>query len=55
MIEHVGTKNTRMGHRSGFTANFTIKRSDFGMTYGLGGALGDEVTLMIGIEGIKKN
>ncbi len=55
VIEHVGTKNTRMGHRSGFTANFTIKRSDFGMTYGLGGALGDEVTLMIGIEGIKKN
>ena len=55
VIEHIGTKETRMGVRSGFTANFTIKRSDFGMTYGLGGVLGDDVTLMIGIEGVKKN
>ncbi len=55
VIEHIGTKETRMGVRSGFTANFTIKRSDFGMTYGLGGVLGDEVMLMIGIEGVKKN
>ncbi len=55
VIEHIGTKETRMGVRSGFTANFTIKRGDFGMTYGLGGVLGDDVTLMIGIEGVKKN
>jgi polyisoprenoid-binding protein YceI len=53
MIEHIGTKETRMGVRSGFTANFTIKRSDFGMNY-MVGAIGDEVTLMIGIEGVKK-
>ncbi len=55
VIEHVGTKDTRRGTKSGFTVNFTIKRSDFGMTYGLGGVLGDDVTMMIGIEGIKKN
>ena len=53
MIEHIGTKTTRRGTRAGFTANFTIKRSDFGMGFMLG-ALGDDVTLMIGIEGIQK-
>ncbi len=53
VIEHIGTKKTRMGVRSGFTANFTIKRSDFGMSY-MVGMIGDEVTLMIGIEGVKK-
>ena len=53
VIEHIGTKTTRRGTRSGFTANFTIKRSDFGMGFMLG-ALGDDVTLMIGIEGVKK-
>ena len=42
-----------MGVRSGFTANFTIKRSAFGMSY-MVGMLGDEVSLMIGIEGVKK-
>ncbi len=52
-IEHIGTKDTRMGTRSGFTTNFTIKRSDFGMGY-MVGMLGDDVTLMIGIEGKKK-
>jgi len=53
VIEHIGTKDTRGGTKSGFTAKFTIKRSDFGMTYGKG-MIGDEVTLMIGIEGRKK-
>ena len=53
VLAHIGPKTTRRGTRSGFTANFTIKRSDFGMGFMLG-ALGDDVTLMIGIEGIKK-
>ncbi len=53
VVEHIGTKETRMGVRSGFSTNFTIKRSDFGMGFMLG-MLGDEVTLMIGIEGVKK-
>ncbi|MEM1165687.1 MAG: YceI family protein [Planctomycetota bacterium] len=40
--------------KSGFHGTFTIKRSDFGMTYGIdNGALGDEVTLMVSIEGDK--
>ncbi|MCA8953838.1 MAG: YceI family protein [Planctomycetes bacterium] len=39
------------GHRAGYEATFTVKRSDFGMKYGLdGGALGDEVTLMVALE-----
>jgi polyisoprenoid-binding protein YceI len=39
------------GKRVGFSTTFTIKRSDFGMTYGIDkNALGDEVTLMIDLE-----
>ena len=42
------------GKRIGFATTFTIKRSDFGMTYGVDkNALGDEVTLSIAIEGIQ--
>lgn len=37
---------------AGLGATFTIKRSAFGMTYGIEkGALGDEVTIMVGLEG----
>ncbi len=39
--------------RMGGEAVFTIKRSDFGMTFMMPG-LGDEVTLMLSFEGIKK-
>jgi len=39
------------GKRVGFASTFTIKRSDFGMTYGVDkNALGDEVTLSIALE-----
>jgi polyisoprenoid-binding protein YceI len=39
------------GKRVGFGTTFTVKRSDFGMTYGIDkNALGDEVTLMIDLE-----
>lgn len=35
----------------GWSSTFTIKRSDFGMNYGLAkNALGDEITVMIGLE-----
>lgn len=37
----------------GFDAKTKIKRSDFGINYGLP-AIGDEMTLLIGAEGIKK-
>lgn len=39
------------GKRVGYSSTFTIKRSDFGMTYGVDkNVLGDEVTLMIDLE-----
>ncbi len=37
---------------SGFSATSSLKRSDFGMTYGLP-AIGDEVELRIEVEGIR--
>jgi len=37
----------------GFDATATIKRSDFGMKYGLP-AIGDEITMYIEAEGVKK-
>ena len=45
------------GYRSGFEATTVLKRSDYGIDYGLGekggGAVGDEVEVNILIEGIK--
>ncbi len=38
---------------AGFSATATLKRSDFGMTYGLPG-IGDEVEIRLEVEGIKK-
>ena len=52
-LEHIGTKNTRMGRRSGFHTTFSISRSEFGINY-MPQGLGDEITIMIGIEGQKK-
>ncbi|QOJ00433.1 MAG: YceI family protein [Phycisphaeraceae bacterium] len=43
------------GYRAGFDTSFTLKRSDFGMTYGVAqGSLSDEVTVMVGFAGVKK-
>ena len=39
--------------RGGGETHFTIKRSDFGMNFQLG-AIGDEVTIILSLEGIKK-
>jgi polyisoprenoid-binding protein YceI len=45
----------RFGYRVGMDATFTIKRTDFGMSYGVDqGSLGDEVTLMVGFAGVRK-
>lgn len=39
----------------GAEATFTVKRSDFGMTYGTAdGALGDEVAVTVALEGAKR-
>jgi polyisoprenoid-binding protein YceI len=54
-LRPVGARETRMGYRRGFDAEATIRRSDFGMTtYLENGGLGDEVRLMIGLEGARK-
>ena len=53
-LEWIGSKTTPRGTVAGFEAVFTIKRSDFGMNYGVeNGALGDEVKLIVAIEGKK--
>ena len=41
------------GYRTGFTTEFTIKRSEFGMDYLMSG-LGDEVHITVSIEGIRQ-
>lgn len=56
-MEHIGTKDLgeRGGYRMGFEGTVTIKRSDFGMKYGIDmGMLGDEVKLILGIEGVRQ-
>lgn len=40
------------GHRAGAELTFTIKRSDFGMSY-MQGPVGDDVRLIVSIEGIR--
>lgn len=43
------------GYQAGFDVTFSIKRSEFGMTYGVAqGVLGDEVSLTIGLSGARK-
>jgi polyisoprenoid-binding protein YceI len=49
-VEKVG-EGEFYGKRVGFSTTFTIKRSEFGMTYGVDkNVLGDDVTLMIDLE-----
>ena len=49
-VEHVGDGEFH-GTRRGYLATFPVKRSDFGMTYGVDqNVLGDEVTLTISLE-----
>ena len=43
----------RSGYLAGFAGEFTINRSDFGITT-YPGALGEEVRILLGIEGRKK-
>jgi polyisoprenoid-binding protein YceI len=52
-VEHVGTADTQMGHRSGYDCDLTLKRSDFGMTK-FTEMLGDDVHIRIGLEGVKQ-
>lgn len=52
--EHTGTDtvNPRFGIRRGFLARIDIKRSDYGMEYGIKDkVLGDDVRLIVSLEG----
>ncbi len=54
-LEYIGMGDMGMGVRAGFEATFTIKRSDFGVKYGVDkGAVGDDVRVVVGLEGVKK-
>jgi polyisoprenoid-binding protein YceI len=51
-IEQTGTAQGRGGPIAGMETKFTVKRSEFGMTYGLDkNALGDEVNVIVCLEG----
>ncbi|MHC4416481.1 MAG: YceI family protein [Planctomycetota bacterium] len=53
-LDHVGTRELpRFGLRCGFDTSFRIKRSDFGMDF-MADLLGDEITLMAGIEALSR-
>lgn len=53
-IEEVGAgKDPWGGFRRGFHTEFTVSRSEFGMNY-MPGGIGDEVTVFVTIEGIRK-
>lgn len=52
-LEKIGeAKDPKGTERIGGESTFTIKRSDFGMT-GMAGALGDDITITMAVEGIK--
>jgi polyisoprenoid-binding protein YceI len=55
-VDFVGTADgtqMKMGFRAGYEAHLTIKRSDFGMDK-LVGPVGDEVQLIVSLEGVKQ-
>lgn len=55
-VEVTGVSNTRMGARAGFEAVFNIKRSEYGVSYGVeNGSLGDDTRVIVAIEGIKQD
>lgn len=53
-VVHVGSGSDARGrHRAGYKTSFTIKRSDFGMDYMIGG-LGDDIRLIVSLEGLRQ-
>jgi polyisoprenoid-binding protein YceI len=54
-LKQIGSGKGMKGEtRAGYVATGTIKRTDFGMAYGVPGAATDEVDLRINIEAIKQ-
>ncbi len=50
-VEWLGTADGPAGRRAGFETTFTVRRSDYGINYGVeNGALGDETRLVVAIE-----
>ncbi len=53
-LAHVGSATDSRGrHRAGFKTSFTIKRTDFGMDYMVGG-LGDDIRLIVSLEALRQ-
>jgi polyisoprenoid-binding protein YceI len=52
-MRFVGAGEFRGSNRTGFQTTFTVNRMDYGVDY-MPGGLGNEVTLMIGFEGVRK-
>lgn len=53
-VEKTGQAKDPMGkERAGLAATFTVRRSDYGVSF-MPQGLGDDVTLMVGIEGLKQ-
>jgi polyisoprenoid-binding protein YceI len=52
-LEKTGEGKTQMGERIGFGTEFTLKRSDYGISF-MPDGLGDEIKVAIGIEAVKK-
>ena len=51
-VEFTGMASMGKGTAAGFEATFSVKRSDFGMKYGVDkGAIGDEVKVVVALEG----
>ncbi len=50
-VENTGMAESGRGKRCGFETIFEIKRSDYGMSYGLDrGMLGDDIRVIVGLE-----
>jgi len=52
-ITQTGSASGPQGESKGVEAIFTIKRSEFDMTYGLEG-IGDDVRIIVALEGVKR-
>lgn len=51
-VEYCGMADMGRGPKAGFEAQFTVKRSEFGIKYGVDkGAVGDDVKVIVGLEG----
>ncbi len=51
-VDWLGTSDSRRGQTCGLETEFTVKRSEFGINYGVSmGMLGDEIKIIVAMEG----